>query len=133
MIDLLAGAVILAAGLYLIVLGISCFFHPSSAAKFLLGHASSGFLHYLELGLRMLMGASFVQKAPALPYSQLFNLFGWVLIITTAVLFLVPWHWHHKFTLKAVPQALRHIKLLGASSIALGALLIACVAAGSAA
>ncbi len=133
MIDLLAGAVIVAAGLYLIALGISCFFRPSSAAKFLLGHASSGLLHYLELSLRVIVGASFVRKAPSLPYSDVFNLFGWVLIITTAVLFLVPWQWHRKFTLKAVPQALRHIKLLGISSIALGALLTACVVAGSAA
>ncbi len=133
MIDLLAGAVIVAAGLYLIVLGISCFFRPSSAANFLLGHASSGLLHYLELCLRVVVGASLVQKAPALPYSGVFTVFGWVLITTTAVLFLVPWQWHRKFTLKAVPQAIRHIKLLGISSIALGALLTVCVVAGSAA
>ena len=133
MIDLLAGVVIVATGLYLIVLGISCFFRPGAAANFLLGHASSGLLHYLELCLRVVVGASLVQKAPALPYSQLFNLFGWVLILTTAGLFLVPWQWHRKFTLKAVPQALRHIKLLGISSIVLGTLLIACIAAGSAA
>ena len=133
MIDLLAGAVIFAAGLYLVVLGISCFFLPDSAAGFLLGHASSGVLHYLELSLRLVVGASLIQKAPELPQPSLFTLFGWVVIITTTVLFFVPWRWHRAFTLKAVPRALRHIKLLGASSVTLGALLIACVAVGSAA
>ena len=133
MIDLLAGAVIVAAGLYLIGLGISCFFRPNLASEFLLGHASSGFLHYLELVLRLLLGASMVQKAPALAHPPIFSLFGWVLIVTTAVLFLVPWSLHRQFALQAVPHAFRHIKLLGLSSIALGALLIASVAAGSAA
>ncbi len=133
MIDSLAGAVIVAAGLYLITLGISCFIRPSSAAKFLLGHASSGFLHYLELAFRLLLGASLVQKAPALIYPPMFSLFGWVLIATTAVLFLVPWRWHREFASQAVPHALRYIKLLGISSIALGTLLIASVVAGSAA
>lgn len=133
MIDLLTGTMIVSAGLYLIALGVSCFFRPGSAANFLLGHASSGFLHYLELTLRMLLGACLIQKAPSLPYPAIFSLFGWVLIGTTAVLFLVPWRWHQQFTLKAVPQALRHIKPLGASSIALGGALIICVAMGSAA
>lgn len=90
MIDLLAGAVIVSAGLYLIALGISCFVRPSSATKFLLGHSSSGVLHYLELALRMLLGASLIQKAPTLGYPPIFSLFGWVLIVTTTVLFLVP-------------------------------------------
>ncbi len=128
MIDLLAGAVIVAAGLYLAALGIGCFSHPGSAAKILLGHASSGFLHYLELALRALLGACLVQRAPSLPYPAIFSAFGWILIVTTAFLFFIPWRWHQKFALKAVPHALHHIELLGASSIALGGMLIACVA-----
>ena len=132
MIDLLASAVIVAAGLYLVALGTSCFFRPRLASEFLLGHASSGFLHYLELVLRLLLGASLVQKAPTLIYPPIFSLFGWVLIVTTSVLFLVPWRWHRQFALQAVPYALRYIKLLGISSIALGTLLTAAVVTGSA-
>ena len=133
MIDFVSDVVIVAAGLYLVALGISCFFQPGSAAKFLLGHASSAFLHYLELTLRLILGTALVQKAPALLYSQVFSLFGWVLIVTTAVLLLVPWRWHRQFALQAVPHALRYIKLLGASSLVLGALLAASVFVGSAA
>lgn len=130
-IDFVTGAVIVAAGLYLIALGISCFVSPRVAATFLLGHASSGFLHYLELTLRVLLGVCLVLKAAALPNLTAFKLFGWVLIATTTVLFLIPWHWHHQFTLRAVPYALRYVKLLGTSSIALGGALIGCVAVAS--
>lgn len=129
--DLLESAVIAAAGLYLIALGISCFVRPDSTANFLLGHASSGVVHYLELAIRAIVGACLVHKAPALTHPPIFSLSGWVLIVTTAVLLLVPWRWHRQFTLRAVPHALRHIKLLGVSSIALGAVLAVSVVAAS--
>ena len=127
MADLLASAVILAAGVYLAVLGVSCFVRPGSAANFLLGFASSAFLHYMELALRVLVGASLVHNAHALPYPPVFNAFGWVLIVTSLAMCMVPWRWHRQFAQRAVPQALRYITLLGACSIALGAVLVAAV------
>ena len=127
----LAVAVVVGAGLYLIGLGISCFIRPRSAAKFLLGHASSGFLHYLELAVRMLVGICLVQSAPGIFYPGFFSVSGWVLIATTIVLLMVPWRWHQGFARQAVPHALRHIKLLGIASIAIGILLTATVLTGS--
>lgn len=127
MIERLAGAVIVAAGVYLVVLGASCFVRPNSAARFLLGFASSAFVHYVELAIRVLVGASLVHKAPALPFPPIFSVFGWVLIVTSVAMFVVPWRWHRQFAQRAVPQALRYIKLLGVSSIALGAAVVACV------
>ena len=127
MVDFLAAAAIVLAGLYLVVLGVSCYVQPSTAAKFLLGFASSSFLHYLELALRVLVGGSLVHKASSLPYPPIFNLFGWVLIITSVAMFVVPWRWHRRFALKAVPYALRYIKLLGAGAMAFGAVLVASV------
>lgn len=133
MIDVLASAVIVATGLYLAVLGVGCFVRPNSAAKFLLGFASSAFVHYLELALRVLVGTSLVHKAPDLPYSMMFNVFGWVLIVTSLVMLAVPWRWHRHFAQRAVPQALRYVKLLGVSSIVFGTFLVASVVWASAA
>ena len=131
MTDLLAGAVVVGAGLYLVALGICCFIQPRLAAKFLLGHASSGFLHYLELAIRLLVGASLVQRAPAIFYPAFFSVSGWILIGTTIVLLMVPWRWHREFAQQAVPLALRHIKLLGIASIAIGIMVTAIVLTGS--
>ncbi|MGB4860378.1 MAG: DUF2065 family protein [Dokdonella sp.] len=127
MVDLLASAVIVAAGLYLALLGVSCFVRPDTAARFLLGFASSACLHYLELVLRVLVGAALIHASSTLPYPPLFNVFGWVLIVTSLVMFVVPWRWHRQFAQRAVPQALRYVKLIGASSIALGTALVWCV------
>lgn len=131
MADLLAGAVIVAAGIYLAVVGVGCFVRPQTAAKFLLGFARSAFLHYLELAIRVLVGASLVHKASVLPYPPISNVFGWVLIVTSVVMFVVPWRWHRQFAQQAVPYALRYINLLGVSSIALGVALVAAVVWGS--
>jgi len=116
----------------LIALGISSIFRSTSAEKFLLGQAAS-VGQYLELSVRVIAGAALVQKSSALPYPQVFSLFGWVLIVTSAALCLVPWRLHRRFALQAVPQTLRYIKLLGTASIVLGGLLKAAVFTGSAA
>lgn len=80
----------------------------------------------------MRVDASLVHTSPSLPHPPIFHGFGWILIVTSLVMFVVPWRWHRKFAQRAVPQALRYIKLRGVSSIALGATLVASVVWGSA-
>jgi hypothetical protein len=121
MIDLLAKAVVLAAALYLIGLGVALLARPASASRFLMGHASSGPLHYLELLLRIGIGLAFVRNAPAMMAPGLFGVFGWVLVGTSAALLPVPWHWHRRIAEWSVPQALRFTPLLGVASLLAGA------------
>lgn len=124
MIELLATAVIVVAGVYLVVLGVGCFVRPDAAAGFLLGFASSPFVHYLELVIRVLVGASLLEMSGALASALIFNVFGWVLIVTSLVMFVVPWRWHRQFAQQAVPQALRYIGVVGAASIMFGVALV---------
>ncbi|MDZ4812536.1 MAG: hypothetical protein SGI99_07980 [Pseudomonadota bacterium] len=120
MIDLLAQAVILLAGLFLAYLGVSSLAAPVRASRFLLGFAASPLLHWLELALRCIVGIAFLLHAPEMRYSPVFKGLGWVLLLTTAALMLVPWHLHRRFTQKAVPQALRFLPLIGVASLLLG-------------
>lgn len=124
-------AVIVLAGLYLIALGAASLLAPSRAARFLLGFVSSGRAHYLELFLRFIVGAALVLHAPRMFLPGAFNLFGWVLLITTACLLLLPWHWHQRFAQQAVPKATRYIGLIGVASLAMGGFLLAAVVMGS--
>jgi hypothetical protein len=125
MIHFLAFGVVLLAALYLLTLALVSFLKPEKASGFLLGFASSASLHYLELFIRIVIGAAFVVRSPSMLFSEIFSIFGWVLIITSACLFLVPWQWHQKFAQKAVPQALRHLNLVATSSLTLGGFIIA--------
>jgi hypothetical protein len=65
--------------------------------------------------------------------SGAFNFFGWVLLLTTACLLLVPWRWHRRLAQHAVPLFTRYITLVGVVSLALGGLILAAVSRGSAA
>jgi hypothetical protein len=106
---------------YLVGLGACALLRPALARRFLLGHASSPRLHYLELALRLLVGGALLVRAPAMPWPQAFTFVGWVLVVTTLVLALVPWRRHQAFAQRTVPQALRFLPLLGVASLGLGA------------
>jgi len=125
-------AVVVLAGLYLIALGAAGLFAPVRACRFLLGFAGSPLKHYSELVLRFLVGGAFVLHSPRMLFSEAFGLFGWVLLVTTAVLVLLPWRWHDRFARYAVPRATRYIMLIGVSSLVLGGLILTAVFRGSA-
>ncbi len=124
MIPLLAAAGVVMAGVYLVCLGVVALARPAAASRFLLAHASSGPLHYLELGLRIAAGAAFLRHAPAMAWPALFTAFGWVLVVTSVLVMLVPWQWHQRFAQRSVTQALRYLGLIGLASLLLGGLVL---------
>ncbi len=117
---MIAGFVVVLAGLWLLALAGTSFILPERATQFLSGYASSARVHYLEQILRIIAGAGFVLHAAEMRYSQIFSIFGWILVITSTGLLLIPWQWHNRFAGWAVPFAVRHLKLY-----ALGALILA--------
>jgi hypothetical protein len=131
MTDLLAPAVVSLTGLYLIVLGFASLLAPAHVTRFLAGFASSARTHYTEMGLRLAAGWAMAVHAPQMRFSEAFTLAGWVLVITTAALLVLPWRWHRRFAQWAVPQAIPHLRLIAAASFLFGGLLLACVILGA--
>jgi len=111
---------VLLSGLYFVLLAATALLAPARATRFLLGLAQTARTHYLELGLRALAGGAFILQAPAMRFEQTFAAFGWVLLVTTAGLLLVPWRWHQAFAKRVVPHATRHLIPVGLVSLALG-------------
>ncbi|HEX4854773.1 hypothetical protein [Arenimonas sp.] len=126
----LAYATLALTALYLLALGTCSLLRPGMARRFLLGHASSERLHYLELALRLLVGAALLVRAPAMLWPQAFTFAGWILVGTTLLLALVPWRRHQVFAQRTVPQALRFLPLLGVASLGLGAGLLYAIGPG---
>lgn len=124
MIEAVALAVVCATGVFFLMLGALALLASPRARSFLLAFAGSPVRHYTELAVRVFVGGAFVLAAPLAAFSAAFNFFGWVILCTTVVLLLVPWQWHHRFAAYMVPQALRFLPLLGASSVTLGALVL---------
>lgn len=100
------------------------------AAKFLGMLASSRFAHGLELSLRSIVGVAMLLRAPRMFLSPFFSLFGWILILSSAVLLAMPWQWHQRFARMVVPHATRNLALLGLGSLAFGVFVLACASLG---
>jgi hypothetical protein len=129
----MALGIVATVGLFLTTLGVASLAAPSHASRFLLGFAGSPSRHYAELALRILVGGAFVFVAPGMLFPSAFALFGWVLLLTTAGLLLIPWRWHHRFAQRAVPEALRFLPWVGLFSVVFGGLVLSAVYHGNAA
>ena len=130
-VTMLASALVVLAGLYLLGLAVTGLFWPQKAKVFLSSMASSALAHYVELLVRSVLGVAFILYAPHMRFAGVFLLLGWVLIVTTICLLAFPWRWHHRFASWSVPQATRHMPLLALGSLACGALVLISVFLGS--
>ncbi len=124
MIESLALAVVVLAAVYLIGLAAASVFAPAQTARFLDGFAGSARAHYTEIGLRLLVGAALVVAAPSLLYRDVFYLFGWIVVVTSVLLLLLPWRWHRRFARIVVPPLTRRVWLFGLLSLPLGGVLL---------
>jgi len=129
--DRLALGVVVLGGLYLVGFGLAAIARPCKAASFLGSFAGSARAHYLELSIRLAVGLALVAGSPRMPFAGAFALFGWALVATTAALVFVPWQRHRRFAERVLPPALRHLKLIGICSVAMGGLLITGAAVGA--
>lgn len=120
MVDKLSFTIIILAGFYLLGLAGLAFAAPARAARFLGSFASSASAHYLELAIRLAVGAALLQYALHMLYPSLFLLIGWVLVITTILLLAIPWQWHHRIAKRAVPLATAQLGLFGLGSAVFG-------------
>jgi hypothetical protein len=132
LIEVVALAAIVLAALYLLALGAAALVMPARSSRFLLGFARSHPVHFVELFLRFVVGAALVCYAPRMFLSGAFNLSGWVLLVTTTCLLVLPWRWHQRFAQYTVPRVTRYITLVGLASLAIGGLILAAVGYGSA-
>lgn len=126
-----AKAIVVLVALFFLLLGILAFVRPARIHGFLLGFADSALKHYAELLVRLLVGASLLLVAHESTYASVLSAFGWLLIITTALMALIPWRVHHRFTQSAVPKALQFLPLMGLVSLAIGAFLLWAMVAGA--
>ncbi|MDH3283687.1 MAG: hypothetical protein OEQ13_03030 [Acidobacteriota bacterium] len=120
----LAGLVVVMTGLWLVGFALSIVVAPERAARFLSGFASSARAHYTEQVLRLIAGTAIVIFAAQMRFSDAFRIFGWIIVVTTSGLLLIPWQWHHRFGQWAIPLAIRHIKLYALGAFVLGAFML---------
>jgi hypothetical protein len=121
---LLARIVVVVSGLALIAFPGVVFARPSLAERFLMSFASSARAHYVEMAARLLVGTSLVVLSPAMWPTQLFLIIGWAIVVSSVVLLLMPWQWHHRFGQRVLPTLVRRMKVYAVGVFAFGCLLL---------
>ena len=58
--------------------------------------------------------------------------FGWILVVTTIPLLVLPWRWHHRLAQRIVPPFLGLLPLVGLCSMIAGAAILGCIDWGQA-
>ena len=121
---MLSALLVVFAGLYLLTLAAAAVLAPERLRRFLNAHASSASTHFVEMGVRLIVGAALVLTAPRMRFPQAFGVFGWLLIGTSLVLCLVPWRLHERFGKRALPLVTDRLVVLALGALAGGLLLL---------
>lgn len=74
--------------------------------------------------VRLAVGLAMISYAPQMASSRVFLFAGWILVVTTGVLMMIPWHWHRRIALRAVPFATTHLTWFALASAAIGAFVL---------
>ena len=111
--DAPAGVVVLLAAIWLIGLAAVSLVKPERAKDFLRRFADSASTHFLEVFVRLIVGVAFVVYSSHMKFSVVVTGFGWMLILTTVVLFFVPWKLHRRFAERSLPLVTGRMVLFG--------------------
>ena len=133
MIEALAIFITAVTGVYFIVLGIAAVLTPGRVQRFLRAFASTRAYHLSEMTIRLVVGAAMIIAAPRLQHAAVFEVFGWILVVTSAVLVMLPWRWHQRFAERVVPPFTHYILAIGLCCLALGAFILMALVRGNAA
>ena len=121
---LLSGLVLVASGGYFIWLTVFVFAKPVVAERFFRNFASSARTHFVEQVLRALFGGSLVIYSAAMWQAAIFRAIGWVVLVSSVGLVLIPWQWHHRFAKRVLPIFIRYMRLYAISAFVFGIIIL---------
>lgn len=101
MIEIIAKYTIIIFGVFFIIIGFIMLFNPKKARKTLRKAGSTNFINYAEITIRMIPATAIIIYSDLSRFPEIFNIFGWFMLITSLVLYFVPRHLHHNFSNKA--------------------------------
>ena len=93
--------IIIAFGCFISSVGILMLLAPERARAILRKAASTNFINYAEITIRMIPATAMILFADYSKAPELLKIFGWIMIITSFILFFVPRQMHQNYSLKA--------------------------------
>lgn len=117
--------IIIVFGIFFIAVGLIMLLAPKTARQILRKAGSNNFINYAEITIRMIPAAALILYANFSKYPEVFKIFGWIMLITSLILYFVPRQIHHKFSLRCadIIQPL-YFQLISPFAFVFGAALI---------
>lgn len=120
--------IVLLFGLFLVMVGFLMLLNPKKARETLQKAGSTNFINYAEITIRIIPAAAMVIYADYSKFTEFFHLLGWFMILTSAVLYLVPRKLHHAYAMKSASYLKPlYIRFLSLFSFIFGGFIIYCV------
>ena len=101
MITEIAKWVVILFGIFIIFVGFVMFINPKKARITLRKAGSSNFINYAEITIRLIPAIALILYADFSKCPKAFEFFGWIMLITSLILYAVPRKIHHKFSMKS--------------------------------
>lgn len=116
-------------GMFIILTGILMLVAPARARATLQKAGSTNFINYAEITIRMIPAIALILSADESKFPDIFRIFGWFMLGTSLVLYVVPRKLHHQYSLRSA-EILKpiYVRLLSPFALLLGAAIIYCVA-----
>jgi hypothetical protein len=101
---------------------------PQKARETLRKAASTNFINYTEITVRMIPAMGLILYSDFSKYPDVFRIYGWLMLTTSLVLYFIPRRLHHNYALKSA-DILKplYFRLLSPVALLLGAAIIYCV------
>lgn len=101
MILAIAKWVVIFFGLFIICIGFIMLVKPKNARMILRKAGSTNFINYAEITIRLIPAIALILHSDFSKYPEAFKIFGWIMLITSLILYVVPRKLHHKFAMKS--------------------------------
>ena len=97
----LAKWVVIFFGIFIIIIGFIMLINPTKARNTLRKAGSTNFINYAEITLRLIPAIALILCSELSKFPLAFKVFGWIMLITSLILYVVPRKIHHQFSMKS--------------------------------
>ncbi len=88
-------------GILIIFVGFLMLFAPKKARSTLRKAGSTNLINYSEITIRLIPALGLILYSDFSKFPESFKIFGWIILITSLILYLFPRKIHHKFSMKS--------------------------------
>lgn len=93
--------VVLLFAFFIIFVGFLMLFAPKKARNTLRKAGSTNFINYTEITVRLIPAIALILYSDSSKIPEAFKVFGWIMLLTSMILYMVPRKIHHQFSMKS--------------------------------